>query len=134
MVVVAIKQRYTGHARQAAIAASQCHSAAYLGRFIVVVDDDIDLTDLNDVVWAMCTRCDPEYDIDIVRRCWSGPLDPIIPNERRGFSSRAIVDACKPYERFKSFPKVAQVSETMRTSVLNKWSRLFTDETGKPQP
>lgn len=131
MVVVAIKQRYSGHARQAALAASQCHSAAYLGRYIVVVDEDIDPADLDDVVWAMCTRCDPEYDIDIVRRCWSGPLDPIIPVERKGFSSRAIIDACKPYERMKSFPKVAQVSEAMRTSVLNKWSHLFTDGTGK---
>ena len=127
MVVVSIKQRYTGHARQAAIAASQCHSAAYLGRFVVAVDDDIDPTDLHDVVWAMCTRCDPEYDIDIVRRCWSGPLDPIIPLERKGFSSRAIVDACKPYERLKTFPKVAKVSPKVQAAVLEKWSSLFSD-------
>ena len=85
-VVVAIKQRYPGHARQAALAASQCHAAAYLGRYVVVVDEDVDITSLDDVVWSMCTRCDPEYDIDIVRRCWSGPLDPIVPLERKGFN------------------------------------------------
>jgi UbiD family decarboxylase len=130
-IVIAIRQRYSGHARQAALALSQCHSAAYMGRFVVVVDDDIDITSLDDVVWAMCTRCDPEYGIDILRRCWSGPLDPIIPEERRGFSSRAIVDACKPYERIKTFPKAVQVSDKLRDFVVNKWYDRVKD-TGKP--
>ncbi len=120
-IVIAIKQRYSGHARQAALALSQCHSAAYMGRFVVVVDDDIDITSLDDVVWAMCTRCDPEYGMEILRRCWSGPLDPIIPEERRGFSSRAIVDACKPYERLQSYAKVVKVSDDLWEAVLNKW-------------
>src|SRR5215475_13800229 len=42
LVVVAIKQRYPGHARQAALIASQCRAAALLTRYIVVVDEDID--------------------------------------------------------------------------------------------
>ncbi len=125
LVVMSIKQRYSGHARQALMSAAQCHATAYLGRFIVVVDEDIDPTDLNEVVWAMCTRCDPEYDMDIMRRCWSGPLDPIIPPERKGFSSRALVDACKPFERLKTFPRVAQVSPALRAQMLDKWSQLF---------
>lgn len=131
-IVIAIRQRYSGHARQAALALSQCHSAAYMGRFVVVVDDDIDITSLDDVVWAMCTRCDPEYGIDILRRCWSGPLDPIIPEERRGFSSRAIVDACKPYERIKTFPKAVQVSDKLRDFVVSKWYDNVKESTGKP--
>ena len=53
---VSIKQRYPGHAKQAAIIAAQCQTGAYLGRYIVVVDDDIDVYDMNDVLWAMCTR------------------------------------------------------------------------------
>ena len=44
MIVVAIKQRYPGHAKQAALVACQCHAGAYLGRYVVVVDDDIDIT------------------------------------------------------------------------------------------
>jgi len=126
-IVVAVKQRYPGHAKQAALATSQCHSAAYLGRYVVVVDEDIDITSLDDVVWAMCTRCDPERDIDILRRCWSGPLDPIVPVERKGFNSRAIIDACKPYERLESFPKVVQVSDTRREATMAKWSNLFSE-------
>ncbi|HEX9442620.1 MAG TPA: UbiD family decarboxylase, partial [Candidatus Binatia bacterium] len=100
--VVAIKQRYPGHARQAGILASQVHAAAYLGRFTVVVDEDIDPTDMKDVIWAMTTRCDPIEDIEILRRCLSSPLDPILPKSRKdkdsSYNSRAIIDACRPYE------------------------------------
>ncbi|MBI2369568.1 MAG: UbiD family decarboxylase [Deltaproteobacteria bacterium] len=51
--VIAIKQRYPGHARQAAVCAAQCHAGAYLGRFTVVVDDDIDISNTDDVLWAI---------------------------------------------------------------------------------
>src|SRR5437899_12186604 len=63
------------------MAAASCHSGSYLGRFVVVVDEDIDPTNLFEVLWAMCTRCDPAEDIDIIRKMWSGPLDPRIPRE-----------------------------------------------------
>ena len=48
--------------------ASQCRTGAYLGRYVVVVDEDIDVYDMNDVVWAMCTRADPVNDTDFIRR------------------------------------------------------------------
>ena len=65
---VSIKQRYPGHAKQAALIAAQCQTGAYLGRYVVVVDDDIDVYDMNDVLWAMCTRVDPAVDTDFIRR------------------------------------------------------------------
>ena len=83
-LVVSIKQRYPGHARQAGLIATECHAAAYLGRYTIVVDDDIDPTNLNEVLWAVCTRSDPSLDIEILRRCWSGPLDPIIHKDNKG--------------------------------------------------
>lgn len=55
ILVVAIKQRYPGHAKQAAVVASQCHAGAYLGRNVIVVDDDIDPTNNDDVFWAIGT-------------------------------------------------------------------------------
>ena len=65
---MAIKQRYPGHARQAGHVAAMCHAGAYLGRYVLVVDEDVDVTDLNDVVWAMCTRADPEQSMDLIKR------------------------------------------------------------------
>lgn len=124
IVTVAIKQRYPGHSRQAAMIASQCHAAAYLGRYVLVVDDDIDPTNTDDVLWAMATRSDPETSIDIIRRCWSGPLDPIIRKEKKGFNSRAIIDACRPFEWMQEFPPVAESSKELRDRVEKKWEDL----------
>ena len=123
--VVGIRQRYSGHAKQAAIVASQCHAGAYLGRFVVVVDEDIDVMNLEEVMWAVCTRCDPEKDIDILRRCWSGPLDPIIPAGQKGLNSRAIIDATRPFEWRSEFPQVAESSPERRGEVLKKWGHML---------
>jgi UbiD family decarboxylase len=123
LTVVAIRQRYPGHARQAGAIASQCHAAAYLGRFTVVVDDDIDPTDMKDVWWAMTTRCDPADDIEILRRCWSGPLDPIIQKGKKGFNSRAIIDACRPYDWIEDFPPSVRVPDQLARQVKEKWGK-----------
>lgn len=122
--VVAIRQRYPGHARQAAVVATQCHAGAYLGRFTVVVDEDVDVMNLEEVMWAICTRCDPEQDIEIIRRCWSGPLDPAIPPGQKGFNSRAIIDATRPWEWRDQFPEVAQSSPHRRAEALRKWGHI----------
>ncbi len=130
-VVVSIKQMYPGHAKQAGAMACQCRAGAYLGRYTIVVDEDVDPTDLYDVVWAVCTRTDPERSIDILRRCWSGPLDPIIPQEQRGFNSRAIIDATRPYEWRDQFPPVAEASPELRRRTLEKWGSLLFGDGGK---
>lgn len=121
-IVAAIKQRYPGHAKQAAMIASQCGAAALLTRYVVVVDDDVDIWDINDVLWALCTRVDPIKDMDVTRRCWSNPLDPIISKSERGFSSRAIIDACRPYEWMKDFPKVSGASAELKAHIQKKYS------------
>jgi 4-hydroxy-3-polyprenylbenzoate decarboxylase len=105
--------------------AAQCGAGAYLGRYIVVVDDDIDPYDLNDVVWAMCTRSDPQVDTDFIRRAWSGPLDPVIPKDRKGFSTRAVIDATRPYEWMKDYPKVSGSSAEMKEQVRKKYGKYF---------
>jgi 4-hydroxy-3-polyprenylbenzoate decarboxylase len=122
---VSIKQRYPGHAKQAAMIAAQCGTGAYLGRYVVVVDDDVDVYDMNDVLWAMCTRVDPVKDMDLIRRAWSGPLDPIIPKDQKGFSSRAVIDATRPYEWMKDFPLASAASPELKEKVIEKYDRYF---------
>ncbi len=124
--VVAIRQRYPGHAKQAGVIASQCFSGGYQNRFTIVVDDDIDPTRIDDVVWALSTRCDPAGDIDIQRRCWSSSLDPMIHPESKIFlNSRAVIDACRPYEWMGQFPEVAETSPELRQKMLDKYGRRF---------
>ncbi|TAJ77563.1 UbiD family decarboxylase, partial [bacterium] len=129
LTVVSIRQRYPGHARQAAVIASQCRTSAYLGRYVVVVDDDIDITKSDDVIWAMCSRSDPAKSIEIIDRCWSGPLDPAIPREEKGFSSRALIDATRPYEWRDQFPAVSGHSPELKEKVRKKWDRLLEERT-----
>ena len=123
--VVSIKQRYPGHAKQAAMVTAFCGSGNFHGRFTVVVDDDIDPSDLNEVIWAMCTRVDPARDIDIVHDCRSSPLDPIIPIEDKGLSPRAIINACRPTKWMDSFPKVVGASPELVAKTVAKWNGLI---------
>lgn len=125
MIVVAIRQRYPGHAKQAALVASQCHPGAYLGRYVIVVDEDIDVTNLSEVVWAICTRTDPATSVDIIRRAWSGPLDPIIPQGQKGHNSRMIIEATRPYEWKDQFPAVSEISPETRKRVEGKWGEML---------
>jgi 4-hydroxy-3-polyprenylbenzoate decarboxylase len=129
-LVIALKQRYAGHAKQAAMIAAQCKSGAYLGRYIVVVDDDIDPYDTNEVLWAIWTRSDPEDSVDLVRRCWSSPLDPRISPDRRATgdftNSRMIIDATRPFEWADKFPESIGVSKELQMRLKTKWgSELF---------
>lgn len=123
--MVAIRQRYPGHARQAAVIASQCRAGAYLGRYVVVVDDDIDIYNADDVIWALATRSDPANSIEIIRRAWSGPLDPIIPQGAKGFNSRALIDATRPYEWRDQFPPVNAVSSELKEKLSGKYASLL---------
>lgn len=123
-VAVSIKQRYFGHSRQAMHIAAMCHTGAYLGRYVVVVDDDIDVTNLEQVIWAMCTRADPERSIDFIKRAWSGPLDSAIRPDEKGFNSRALIDATRPWEWRDKFPKVNAPSPAVEKKAREKWGWL----------
>jgi 4-hydroxy-3-polyprenylbenzoate decarboxylase len=121
-ITVAIEQMYQGHAKQAAMAAAGSYAGSYLNKMIVVVDDDIDLTDADAVLWAMCTRVDPDSDLDIVRNCWSSPLDPMAyPEDRRNFNKRMLIDACRPWNRKDTFPKVVEAGAELKERVRKRW-------------
>ena len=123
--IVAIKQRYPGHARQAAYVASQCRQGAYLGRIVVVVDDDIDVTDLDEVIWAIVTRADPERDMDILRNALSGPLDPAIEPGKKGLNSRLIIDATRPWAWRDKFPPAIGPSPEIKHETRATWGWIL---------
>lgn len=123
--VVAIRQRYPGHAVQAGHVAAQCRAGAYLGRITVVVDDDIDVSDLSEVIWAICTRADPQRDFEIMRRAWSGPLDPAIEPGKKGFNSRVIIDATRPWAWRDRFPEPIGPDPAEKAATRERWSWII---------
>ena len=93
------------------------------GKMVIVVDDDIYPSNMNDVVWAMCTRHNPREGIDVINGCWSTHLDPMCfddENDRR--NSRVVVDACIPFNRKDSFPPVARSSLELDERIKEKYS------------
>jgi 4-hydroxy-3-polyprenylbenzoate decarboxylase len=127
LIVVSIKQRFCGHSRQAGFIAAQCQAAAYMNRFVIVVDDDVDPMNLEEVMWAVSTRCEPAEDIEIMRKSWGSRVDPLLVDASKPYNSRAILDACRPFERLESFPRVAQASPQLVRDTVSKWKKLFSD-------
>jgi 4-hydroxy-3-polyprenylbenzoate decarboxylase len=100
--IISIKQEYAGHPNDAAMAAKLF---GYIGKFIIIVDDDIDPSNMSEVIWAVGTRCDPETSINIITGTRASRLDPRISPEKRARNeftgSTAIINACKPYHWIK---------------------------------
>jgi len=74
----------------------------------------------------LATRSDTEKDIDIIRRAWSTPLDTMIRKPTDCYmNSRAIIDACKPYEWINEFPEEVKVSPELAARVREKWGKVL---------
>lgn len=133
-VVISIKQAYQGHSRQTLAAAVGTRAGAYGGKFVVVVDEDVDVTNIHDVIWAMSTRCDPSDMVDIIRGVWTSPADPAIPPSRRNMApgqttlrhgytmDRVLIDACRPYSWIDEFPRVNCFPQQFKDEIARKWS------------
>ncbi len=123
-ICVSIKQSYPGHATEAGYLASQTRSAAYMGKWVVVVDDDVDPYDMDDVMWAMCSRADPS-EIGIIKKAWASGVDPLRPKDvpaSKHTNSRGIIFAVVPYERMDAFSRTCIASDESRKNTFEKWS------------
>jgi UbiD family decarboxylase len=127
VLTVAIRQQYAGHARQVGRVASGLVHAFY--RLLVVVDDDVDPSKPDDVLWAIATRSDPAASFEIQPECPSSPLDPMLSPEMRArgdlTTSRAVIIACRPWLWRDVFPVVNRVGDALRQQALDKWRTLF---------
>ncbi len=125
MTVVSLEQRYAGHAPQVLALVAQCPGGAYFSKWIIAVDEDVDPSNMNQVIWAMSTRCNPVEDIDILRQTWSTWLDPTQnPPEERPYSSKALINACMEHRYIKQFSKRTKVRRAVYEAVAAKWNRL----------
>ena len=96
--VVAIEQRYAGHARHAALAAVGSHLD--YNKSVIVVDDDVDVHDLDDVWWAFLTRGRADTRVTVIPDVPGFYRDP-----RRDHWGRLLIDATKPQGRVEEFER-----------------------------
>ncbi len=100
-------------------------------RVIILVDEDIDIDDAKDVLWAVGTRCDPSTCINVntIKTSWVfNPSMTIDERKKKGTYpfSRMIINACRPYNRIKELPPVNLFSREMREKARKKWSQVLT--------
>lgn len=124
--VVAIKQLHAGHAKMAGLVAAGCGPGGYMTRIVIVVDEDIDITNPAEVMWALATRWDPKTQTDIIDGCWTGYIDPYLPPEKRAkddlTTPRVIIYAVRPWHWKDQFPKVNAVDPKYAEEVRRKWA------------
>jgi 4-hydroxy-3-polyprenylbenzoate decarboxylase len=129
LIGLAIKQRYPGHAKQVGVLAASCGSSVYGCKMVIVVDDDIDVSNLDQLMWAMLSRYDPATSVDILRRMRSTPADPRLTPEQRKIrdftNSRMVIDATRPYEWRDKFPKVNAPSQEIARKAREQFGYLL---------
>jgi len=132
-IVISIEQLYPGHSREVGLTASQF---PHQGRYTIVVEEDIDPSDLEQVLWAICTRCKPHEAIEILNHCRSNSADPTISmDEKRKYkvtpkplhNSRAVIDACRPLEWKQDWYPIARLSSDLRSRIMEKYKGPMED-------
>lgn len=133
ILIISIKQRYLGQAKQTALAAAGTRKGAWGGRYVIVVDDDIDVTNLEQVIWALATRSDGK-NIDIIRDVRTSILDPMTSLEFTDddkistgvTTAKVLIDACKSLNPRIAFPKENAFEESYLNEIRDKWKLELT--------
>ncbi len=123
------RKPYAHYAKQVMDAVWATHKGCWI-KFLVVVDEDIDIYSVEDVIWAVSMRVQPHTDTFVVNEHIGFPLDPsaCIP----GVSSHMGIDATvKIPERFTEIPPLSIPTQSLMAEIEEKfgkeefWQRLF---------
>ena len=127
--VISITQLYSGHALQTGLIASQCPSDT--GKYTVVVEEDIDPSNLEQVIWAMITRTLPDKSIHILDNCRSSNVDPAIPlkakleTPKSLTASRVVINACRDLSWKDDWYPIARMSPEILDKTYKKWNSVI---------
>jgi UbiD family decarboxylase len=98
------------------ILASSLYTRSGKWKHVIVVDEDINMEDPNEVLWALTTRFQPATDMFVIPRSITSSLEPSAGAD--GLTSKLMLDLTIK-ENFRG--EVAQPTDQMRQSVLQRW-------------
>jgi 4-hydroxy-3-polyprenylbenzoate decarboxylase len=124
LAVVSMKKQYPGHAKRVMFGIWSFLRQFMYTKFILVVDDDIDVRNWKEVIWAMTTRVDPARDILMVENTPIDYLDFASPVS--GLGSKMGIDATAkwPAETPRNWGRPIVMSEAVKRRVDELWSGL----------
>jgi 4-hydroxy-3-polyprenylbenzoate decarboxylase len=121
LAIISIKKRYPGQAKKVMMGLWGMGQLA-LTKMFVVVDDDVNVQDMNEVVWAVTARTDPKRDIIIIENTPTDTLDPASPLVNLG--SKLGIDATTKWKEEgynREIQQLVQVDGNTKSYVDKRW-------------
>jgi 4-hydroxy-3-polyprenylbenzoate decarboxylase len=124
LAVVSVKKQYPGHAKRVMLGVWSFLRQFMYTKFVIVTDDDVDVRDWKDVIWAMTTRMDPARDTVMIENTPIDYLDFASPVS--GLGSKIGFDATNKWqgETAREWGRPIRMSEEVRRRVDELWDQL----------
>ncbi|HJS78509.1 MAG TPA: 4-hydroxy-3-polyprenylbenzoate decarboxylase [Burkholderiales bacterium] len=124
LAVVSMKKQYPGHAKRVMFGIWSYLRQFMYTKFIVVCDDDVDVRDWKEVIWALTTRVDPARDSVVVERTPIDYLDFASPVS--GLGAKMGIDATNkwPAETARRWGRPIVMDEAVKRRVDSLWREL----------
>ena len=128
MAVVSMKKQYPGHAKRVMMGLWSFLRQFMYTKFVIVTDDDVDVRNWEDVIWAMTTRMDPVRDTVMIENTPIDYLDFASPVS--GLGSKMGMDATNkmPGETSREWGEPIVMDETIKRRIDELWNELGIDK------
>ncbi|MSP28177.1 MAG: 4-hydroxy-3-polyprenylbenzoate decarboxylase [Methylococcales bacterium] len=125
MAVISMKKQYAGHAKRVMLGTWSYLRQFMYTKFVIVVDDDIDVRNWQEVIWAITTRMDPARDLTILENTPIDYLDFASPVS--GLGSKVGFDATNKWagETNREWGRTIVMSPDVIQRVDAMWDSLF---------
>ncbi|MBX6322543.1 MAG: UbiD family decarboxylase [Rhodospirillaceae bacterium] len=132
IAVVSMRKAYPGHAKRVIMGVWSFLRQFMYTKVVIVVDDDIDVRDWKDVMWAVATRMDPARDITVVERTPIDYLDFASPES--GLGGKIALDATTkiPPETHRPWGRRIRMDQSVIDRVSAMWPSLGLPGSGRP--
>ncbi|AEG02472.1 4-hydroxy-3-polyprenylbenzoate decarboxylase [Methylomonas methanica] len=125
MAVISMKKQYAGHAKRVMLGTWSYLRQFMYTKFVIVVDEDVDVRNWQDVIWAITTRMDPARDLTILENTPIDYLDFASPVS--GLGSKVGFDATNkwPGETNREWGRPIVMRDDVLKKVDAMWDTLF---------